>query len=44
MPEGSGTRLVVDHEAYPAELHEHLSTNWKPFYFDPLAKHFGGPA
>ena len=41
MPEGTGTRLVVDHEAYPPELHAHLSSNWKPFYFDPLAKYFG---
>jgi activator of HSP90 ATPase len=40
--EASGTKLAVDHDAYPAAFHEHLSTNWRPFYFDPLAKHFGG--
>jgi uncharacterized protein YndB with AHSA1/START domain len=38
--EGRGTRLVLDHEGYPPALHEHLSTNWAPFYFDPMAKHF----
>ena len=38
--EGSGTRLILDHEAYPEAMHEHLSTNWGPFYFEPLAKHF----
>jgi activator of HSP90 ATPase len=40
--EASGTKLAVDHDAYPVAFHEHLSTNWRPFYFDPLAKHFGG--
>ena len=39
-PEGSGTKLVVDHDAYLADYHEHLSTNWGPFYFEPFAKHF----
>ena len=38
--EESGTRLVVDHEAYPEAMHEHLSTNWSPFYFDAFARHF----
>jgi activator of HSP90 ATPase len=38
--EGAGTKLTVHHEGYPAEFHEHLSTNWRPFYFDPFAKHF----
>lgn len=40
QPEGTGTRLVVDHEAYPEAMHEHLSTNWAPFYFEPFARHF----
>lgn len=46
-PEGNGTRLVVDHEAYPEgpspmypTWHEHLSTNWPVFYFEPIAKYF----
>jgi uncharacterized protein YndB with AHSA1/START domain len=40
--EGEGTRLTVDQDGYPAELHEHLATNWRPFYFDPMTKHFAG--
>lgn len=39
---GEGTKLTVDHDGYPADLHEHLSTNWAPFYFAPFAKHFAG--
>jgi uncharacterized protein YndB with AHSA1/START domain len=45
--EGSGTKLVVDHDAYPAgkspmysSWHEHLSANWPVFYFEPFAKYF----
>jgi activator of HSP90 ATPase len=46
-PEGQGTRLIVDHDAYPEgespmypSWHEHLSTNWPVFYFEPIARHF----
>ncbi len=45
-PEGNGTRLLVDHDAYPERpspmypsWREHLSTNWPVFYFEPLAKY-----
>lgn len=45
-PEGGGTRLVVDHDAYPEgkspmypSWHEHLSANWPVFYFEPFAKY-----
>jgi uncharacterized protein YndB with AHSA1/START domain len=41
--EGQGTRLAVDHDAYPEgkspmypSWHEHLSTNWPVFYFKPF--------
>jgi activator of HSP90 ATPase len=44
--EGKGTRLVVDHDAYPEgasprypSWHEHLSANWPVFYFEPFAKY-----
>jgi uncharacterized protein YndB with AHSA1/START domain len=47
IPEGSGTRLVLDHDAYPEgkspqypSWHEHLSANWPVFYFEPFAKYF----
>ncbi|KAA6459125.1 hypothetical protein DYQ86_17820 [Acidobacteria bacterium AB60] len=46
-PEGNGTRLIVDHDAYPEgpspfypTWHEHLSTNWPVFYFEPFANYF----
>jgi len=45
-PEGHGTKLAVDHDAYPEgpspmypTWQEHLSTNWPVFYFEPLAKY-----
>lgn len=36
-PEGTGTKMVVDQEAVPAAVHEHVRTNWG-FYFEPLSK------
>jgi activator of HSP90 ATPase len=39
-PEAGKTKLIVDQCGHPAQYHEHLATNWKPFYFDPLEKHF----
>jgi activator of HSP90 ATPase len=45
-PEGDGTKLVVDHDAYPEgpspmypSWQEHLSTNWPVFYFEPITKY-----
>jgi uncharacterized protein YndB with AHSA1/START domain len=45
-PEGSGTKLLVDHDAYPEgpspmypSWHEHLSSNWPVFYFEPFEKY-----
>ena len=47
--EGEGTRLAVNHDAYPEgesprypSWHEHLSANWPVFYFDPFAKYLAG--
>ena len=46
IPQGNGTRLVLDHDAYPEgpspvypSWHEHLSANWPVFYFEPFAKY-----
>jgi activator of HSP90 ATPase len=46
IAEGKGTKLVVDHDAYPEgaspmypSWHEHLSANWPVFYFEPFAKY-----
>jgi uncharacterized protein YndB with AHSA1/START domain len=48
ISEGNGTRVLVDHDAYPEgpspmypSWHEHLSTNWPVFYFEPIAKYLG---
>lgn len=45
--DGKGTKLVLDHDAYPggksplySTWHEHLDTNWPVFYFEPFAKYF----
>jgi activator of HSP90 ATPase len=40
IPEGAGTKLVLDQEGVPAAFHEHVRTNWDGFYFAPLRKHF----
>src|SRR5258706_5209795 len=39
--EGSGTKLAIDHDAYPADQHDHLSSGWVQNYVEPFAKHFG---
>jgi activator of HSP90 ATPase len=35
--EGSGTKLVFDHDAYPADMHDHLSKGWQTMYWDKLS-------
>ena len=47
--DGKGTKLTVDHDAYPEGMwpmhsswHEHLSTNWPVLYFEPFAKYLAG--
>jgi uncharacterized protein YndB with AHSA1/START domain len=42
--EGDGTKLVVDQAGVPEAFQEHVKTNWKPFYFEPIAKHLEGLA
>ena len=37
-PEGKGTKLTMDQDGVPPEFVEHVTTNWKGFYFDPFAK------
>jgi uncharacterized protein YndB with AHSA1/START domain len=39
-PEGDRTRFVVDHDAVPAEWHEHLETGYPIFYQEPMARYF----
>jgi activator of HSP90 ATPase len=38
--EGSGTKVIVDQHGVPETVQEHVATNWKGFYFDPMARYF----
>jgi activator of HSP90 ATPase len=40
-PEGSGTRLVLDHAGAPDGSEEMLEGGWHKMYWEPLAKHLG---
>ena len=37
--QGSGTRLVFDHSAFPVGLAKHLADGWKEHYWEPLQKY-----
>ena len=37
-PEGTGTRLVLDHRAFPDDQAEHLASGWKANYWEPIEK------
>jgi activator of HSP90 ATPase len=37
-PEGSGTRLVLDHDGFPEGAGEHLEAGWHKMYWEPLQK------
>jgi len=39
-PQGSGTRLVLDHIGFPEGLHDHLAAGWEENYWSLLKKHF----
>lgn len=39
--EGDKTRLVFDHDGFPAEAKEHLAAGWTANYWDPMSKRFG---
>ena len=34
--------MVVRQDGVPADVHEHVRTNWQGFYFEPFIKHFAG--
>lgn len=38
VPEGKGTRLVLEHTAFPDGQAEHLSQGWQANYWEPLRK------
>jgi activator of HSP90 ATPase len=35
--EGSGTKLVFDHDAFPADMKDHLAKGWQSNYWDKLS-------
>lgn len=37
-PAGTGTKLVFDHDAFPADMKEHLAKGWQSNYWDNIAK------
>ena len=38
--ENGATKMVVDQDGVPDDVHEHVRTNWRGFYFEPFVKHF----
>jgi activator of HSP90 ATPase len=41
LADGTGTRLVFDHEGFPEAEKEHLSSGWRSMYWEKIAKHVG---
>jgi activator of HSP90 ATPase len=37
LAEGEGTKIVFDHEAFPADMKDHLAQGWQANYWDKLA-------
>lgn len=37
--QGAETKLILDHDGFPADNREHLDAGWKTNYWEPLAKH-----
>jgi activator of HSP90 ATPase len=35
--DGTGTKLVFDHEGFPADMKDHLAQGWQANYWDKLA-------
>lgn len=42
VPDGDGTRLVLDHDAVPDDSLDHLDGGWHQMYWEPLRKHVEG--
>ena len=38
-PQGSGTRLIMDHDGFPEGARESLESGWKEHYWQPLSKY-----
>jgi activator of HSP90 ATPase len=37
LAEGGGTKLVFDHDGFPADMKDHLAQGWQANYWDKLA-------
>ena len=37
LAEGSGTKLVFDHDGFPADMKDHLAKGWQSNYWDKLS-------
>ena len=37
VAEGAGTKLVFDHDGFPADMKEHLAKGWQSNYWDKLS-------
>lgn len=35
---GTGTKLIFDHDGFPAEMQDHLAKGWQANYWDTLAR------
>jgi uncharacterized protein YndB with AHSA1/START domain len=38
-PAGAGTRVILDHDALPDDLAQHIDGGWKTMYWEPLRKY-----
>jgi activator of HSP90 ATPase len=36
-PDGSGTKLIFDHDGFPRDMAEHLAQGWQANYWDKLS-------
>lgn len=39
VEQGSGTKIIFDHKAFPAGLGQHLASGWKGNYWEPMEKY-----
>jgi activator of HSP90 ATPase len=40
VPEGNGTRLLLNHTNLPDNLREDLESGWQEYYFAPMQRYF----
>lgn len=40
-PEGTGTKVVLDHSSFPEAHEANLAAGWNANYWEPLTKYLG---